>query len=1092
MKNRFPSRLVVTLMALAGVVSARAATYSFTGTTPGGGSFSWSTGTGWNATPVSGTSTRLSLFTGIGFAAGSSGTYSLINDFGGNFVLNRLDLAGTGNSGAGTTNINVSGNTLSFVSTGGTSPVIDIASTSFAGGNVNYTVSNNLNFVDDTTVLSGTTSNNLGATFTLTGTFSGNGNFVVSSTTPNGSNKVIRVGTAANNTRLFGGDLVVNGGQLTLNPAAAAGYQFYTRGNLELNGGILDLQGTGATLSVLGFSGTGGSIAGINTGHTLVVNAADPTATSFGGSVQLDTNVHYLGAGELTMPAVSSGGLRAGSWQVGGSGTLRTPGIVQGIGASNIMAQGTFEVTGTSGNVLGDVTSDLNFYGGALSFAPGGSGANVTVQGQVGTSRIFLNSHSAIELDKGNNTSLAVNLGSTSAVSVINRVSAPGTLIIKPASGLANLGTASGESLRVVGSSSLAPPTVTNGIVGPWLVGQDTDGKGDFLTYSGSGAVTDTGFVVANYSATNTFAGATANSVIKVTSAQTVTADTSVYGLRNDSTITINASRFLTLELNNAGLIMNGGTIEGPGTFRIGVNTTHSRTATIYTGLDGGTISSTMQLTSQGATTFSDITGNVALTKFGEGTLVLSGSVTNIGGVTGQMVINEGAVRFNANMSNLIGAAANPTIVLNGGVLETSGTFNRALTTTGNSTGGVNLSVNARSPGGGFSAGGGNLSVNLGGSGSPLTWNSTNFIRDYGQLIFGSRTADGVVDFQNGIELGANSAAYFRQIDVKDNVNSSADRAIISGLIADSSGGAGLHGVQKVGQGTLVFTANNSYAGITAVSSGTLQLGYVGTVNAQSYDGTTGTVAGDVHNYGTLAFHRSNAHTFGNTISGTGDVAHNGSGTTSLTAANTYSGGTEVHAGTLLVNNMAGSGLGTGDVLVDGGTLGGSGSFIGDVLVTSGGVLSPGNSIESLGSGSIAFDGGTFEFEINTTLVEADLLYGGAGSTLSLTNSPTLTLSDLGSNDPLTLGTKFTLMSYDGAWNGGTFVGYADDSTFSFAGNTWQIDYNDAAPGVNFLSEATLDGTSFVTITTVVPEPSSMVLLGFGLAAAIHGFRRRR
>ena len=46
--------------------------------------------------------------------------------------------------------------------------------------------------------------------------------------------------------------------------------------------------------------------------------------------------------------------------------------------------------------------------------------------------------------------------------------------------------------------------------------------------------------------------------------------------------------------------------------------------------------------------------------------------------------------------------------------------------------------------------------------------------------------------------------------------------------------------------------------------------------------------------------------TFGGVISGTGAVQHNGSGTTTLTAANTYTGLTNVNAGTLTVNGSLG------------------------------------------------------------------------------------------------------------------------------------------------------------------------------------------
>ena len=57
-----------------------------------------------------------------------------------------------------------------------------------------------------------------------------------------------------------------------------------------------------------------------------------------------------------------------------------------------------------------------------------------------------------------------------------------------------------------------------------------------------------------------------------------------------------------------------------------------------------------------------------------------------------------------------------------------------------------------------------------------------------------------------------------------------------------------------------------------------------------------------------------------------------GAGTLVLGGANTYSGGTMVSAGVLLVSNGAGSATGTGNVTMNGGVLGGSGTIAGNVV----------------------------------------------------------------------------------------------------------------------------------------------------------------
>src|SRR5204863_151174 len=92
------------------------------------------------------------------------------------------------------------------------------------------------------------------------------------------------------------------------------------------------------------------------------------------------------------------------------------------------------------------------------------------------------------------------------------------------------------------------------------------------------------------------------------------------------------------------------------------------------------------------------------------------------------------------------------------------------------------------------------------------------------------------------------------------------------------------------------------------------------------------------------------------TISGTGVLNKFGSGTLTLTGANTYSGGTNVNAGTVLANNATGSATGTGAVAVNAGTLGGTGSVGGAVTVNSGGALGPG-AVLALGAAGLGLAG---------------------------------------------------------------------------------------------------------------------------------------
>ena len=67
-----------------------------------------------------------------------------------------------------------------------------------------------------------------------------------------------------------------------------------------------------------------------------------------------------------------------------------------------------------------------------------------------------------------------------------------------------------------------------------------------------------------------------------------------------------------------------------------------------------------------------------------------------------------------------------------------------------------------------------------------------------------------------------------------------------------------------------------------------------------------------------------------------GSLTKTGKGKLSLTNANTYTGGTAVTKGTLLVKNKTGSATGTGAVQVNAGTLGGTGKITGAVTVGNG------------------------------------------------------------------------------------------------------------------------------------------------------------
>lgn len=247
----------------------------------------------------------------------------------------------------------------------------------------------------------------------------------------------------------------------------------------------------------------------------------------------------------------------------------------------------------------------------------------------------------------------------------------------------------------------------------------------------------------------------------------------------------------------------------------------------------------------------------------------------------------------------------------------------------------------------------------------------------------------------------------------------------------------------------------------------------------------------------------------GSTAAGT--LSKEGSGTLILNQANTYIGNTTIKEGTLKLD-LAGSidssavitvgdAPSTGTVLyvttkTGGFTLGGTvaqtlkgkGTVSGMVTIGSMGTLSPGNSIESIDTGSITFNNNsTYAYELTTATIDGDLVNAAVGS-LTLSGTVALTLTDLGASTVVAPGAKLSLISYNGTWNNGTFNGYANDSTFTLGANSWTINYDDTTGGANVLGGGT--GSAFVTITAAIPEPTISILTGLGVV--LIAVRRRQ
>ncbi len=182
--------------------------------------------------------------------------------------------------------------------------------------------------------------------------------------------------------------------------------------------------------------------------------------------------------------------------------------------------------------------------------------------------------------------------------------------------------------------------------------------------------------------------------------------------------------------------------------------------------------------------------------------------------------------------------------------------------------------------------------------------------------------------------------------------------------------------------------------------------------------------------------------TFSGVIQGTGSVTKTGMGTLLLTSANTYTHGTTIDGGLLLVGNTAGSATGGGPVIVNTGTLGGDGIINGPVTIETGAALAPGRSIVTPGTLTIQtrlqlITDATYRVSLNSDTPAADQVAARgvliAGAKISF---------DAGGSTVLPAGTAFTLINNTGSTAiSGAFTNLADGGTITVGNNTYQADY---------------------------------------------------
>ena len=191
------------------------------------------------------------------------------------------------------------------------------------------------------------------------------------------------------------------------------------------------------------------------------------------------------------------------------------------------------------------------------------------------------------------------------------------------------------------------------------------------------------------------------------------------------------------------------------------------------------------------------------------------------------------------------------------------------------------------------------------------------------------------------------------------------DQAADGTFAGNMTGGGSL---TKLLGGNLTLTGTNSYSGGTTVSAGMLT-------------GHTASLQGAIDNDAAVTFNQVADGTYGGLMSGTGGLTKVGAGNLTLTAANTFAGGTTLTAGGLIINGSLASDVNA----AAGTTVGGSGA-INAALITAGRVA-PGNSIGTMTVTDVTFNAGSvLEVEVDAA-GNSDLLMVNDTATINASRS---------------------------------------------------------------------------------------------------------
>ncbi|CAD6562021.1 hypothetical protein LMG27952_07658 [Paraburkholderia hiiakae] len=863
------------------------------------------------------------------------------------------------------------------------------------------------------------------------------------------------------------------GGTLTL-----SGVNTYT-GGTTITGGTLAVTGTGT-------AGAPFSAVTVGSGAALDVQNTLPNfVTLSGGTLETTT-----GSGVVNGPVALFG---TSTFAAGSGSVLTVNGNMSGSGL-NVSGTGTIVLTG------------VNTYGG-ITLIGGG-----TLQGNTTSLQGTFTDNSTLVFNQAGNGVFSGSIVGTGALVKQNA----GTLTFNTTQSY-NGGTAvTGGTLAVVGGGTAGAPggmvTVGSGAaldLQNALYNEVTLAGGTLETTIGNGVVD--GPVTLNGNSTFTTGARAVLTVAGIVSGSTPSTGLNVSGTgtvvltgqNNYSGGTVITGG--TLALGTGGSLAAGGMVDlaaaGVG-FSIG-SASASQTIGELTGVAGSAISlggSTLTFGGSGNQTFAGTIGGAGgLIKQGSGVQTLSGANTYSGGTAlngGGLVLGTNAALGTGTLT--VGATAtldsSATMALSNAVA-----LNAGLTVSGSN----DLTLDGAISGTGGLTKNGATTLALTGANTYSGGTQVNA----GTLALESDLAagTGAITLENGTTLALADGLHVSNDLV---IHGATTLEVASGTATESGTLSGSGSYVIGGAGTLLLTGDNSaLTGAVSLSGATLTLGdnnaignaslsLTGSAGVNYVSGTTITNAISVANGATLDANvaAGSSATQSGMLSGAGALDKSGTGTLTLTNANTYTGATTISAGALLLSGAGSIAQSSG--VADNGTLDIAATTAGTSItsLTGSGTVALGAQTLTLtnasgtfsgaigGTGGLSVSGGTATLSGANTYTGNTTIAGG--STLALSGAGSIAQSaDVINNGTLDVsGTSGSATVQNLTGTGSVNIG-AQNLTLANASGT----FSGAIGGTGGLSvsggTATLSGTNTYTGNTTIAGGSMLALSGAGSIA---------